>query len=68
MTEIFVSVLVFGCLGCCLGFIVGIAFGYEVRAGRHSKRECRECRRRIIECGFTNDKIDYRVIKKGDEV
>ncbi len=51
MTEIVVSVLVFGCLGCCLGFIIGIAFGYKFGAWQHSKRECRECRRRIIEEG-----------------
>ena len=68
MTAIVVSVLVHGCLGCCLGFIVGIAFGYEVGAGQRGKRKCRECRRRIIECGFTNDKIDYKTIKKGGEV
>ena len=53
MSEIVVSVLVFGCLGCCLGFIVGIAFGCKFVERRHGKRECRECHRRIIEEGGT---------------
>ncbi len=39
MNVIVVSVFVFGCLGCCLGFIVGIALGGAFEAGRHGKRE-----------------------------
>jgi hypothetical protein len=47
-----------------IGFLLGFLFGFATIDGYKSRKTCRECRRTIVECGFSVDGNEYRAIKK----
>jgi len=40
-------------------FVVGVLSGATVSSYYHSKKECRECRRRVVRYGFNVDGKEY---------
>ena len=52
------AVVAFVCL------FIGLTIGLLIKQYGHNKRECRACERRIVECGFVVDGVDYRVVRR----
>jgi len=48
-----------------LGLAVGAAIGLMTGEAYHSKRECRECMRRIVKYGFGVDGKSYKAVEDG---
>lgn len=52
--------------GFSIGGFMGFCIFFVARAGLdywHSKKECRECRRRMVEHGFWSDGKDYKCME-----
>lgn len=47
-----------------IGLFLGVLLGISFVDGYKSRKNCRECRRTIVECGFSVDGNEYRAIKK----
>ena len=47
-----------------IGLFLGVLLGIVIVADYKSRKTCRECRRTIVECGFSVDGNEYRAIKK----
>ena len=47
-----------------IGLFIGLLLGIAIVDGYKSKRTCRECRRTIVEWGFSVDGNSYKAVKK----
>jgi hypothetical protein len=47
------------------GFAVGASIGLMTGEAYHSKRECRECMRRVVRHGFSSDGKNYSAVEDG---
>lgn len=47
-----------------IGLLLGVLLGVSIVDGYKSRKTCRECRRTIVEYGFSVDGSEYRAIKK----
>ena len=45
-------------------FVVGCVAGSTVISYHHSRRECRECRKRMAEYGFHVGRKEYRCVER----
>ena len=62
MTALIVTVTVNGILvvlAFVFGFVLGGCLGSSCAGWYHSKKECRECRRRMVEHGFHSGGVEY---------
>ena len=54
---------------CAVVFVIGLAVGASIGLmtgeAYHSKRECRECMRRIVKHGFSSDGKNYSAVEDG---
>lgn len=51
-------------LSILIGLFLGVLLGMSIVDGYKSRKTCRECRRTIVEYGFSVDGSEYRAIKK----
>ena len=51
-------------LSILIGLFLGVLLGMSIVDGYKSRKTCRECRRTIVECGFSVDGNEYRAMKK----
>ena len=63
--------MLIGILACIVGFVMGgwcgfCFFGviFGAKEWHHSKRECRECLRTRVECGFHVDGKEYECVER----
>lgn len=47
-----------------IGLFIGLLLGIAIVDGYKSKRTCRECRRTIVEWGFSVDGNSYKAVKR----
>ena len=47
-----------------MGFLVGFAVGLLTIDGYQTKKTCRTCRRRMVECGFHVDGKVYKCLER----
>jgi len=47
-----------------IGLFLGVLLGVSIVDGYKSRKTCRECRRTIVEYGFSVDGNEYRAMKK----
>ena len=58
------GIMLAGAVVAVVCFFIGLTVGLLIKQYGHNKRECRACERRIVECGFVVDGVDYRVVRR----
>ena len=58
------GIMLAGAVVAVVSFFIGLTVGLLAKVYGHNKRECRACERRIVECGFHVDGVDYKVVRR----